>query len=99
VRLPGPKFSVLKGVNRGPQHSQLRADTWARRGSAADGGPASRRKILRLDDDLYVAMVQWDAGFELPGLDEHGGEEIVYLLQGTVTDQYRSSGAGHCHPR
>jgi anti-sigma factor ChrR (cupin superfamily) len=56
--------------------------------------PASRRKILRLDDDLYVAIVQWDAGFELPGLDEHGGEEIVYVLEGTFTDQHRSSGAG-----
>jgi len=56
--------------------------------------PASRRKILRLDEELYVAIVQWDAGFELPGLDEHGGEEIVYVLQGTFTDQYRSSGPG-----
>jgi anti-sigma factor ChrR (cupin superfamily) len=56
--------------------------------------PASRRKILRLDDDLYVAIVQWDAGFELPGLDEHGGEEIVYVLQGTFVDQYRTSGPG-----
>jgi anti-sigma factor ChrR (cupin superfamily) len=56
--------------------------------------PASRRKVLRLDEDLYVAIVQWDAGFELPGLDEHGGEEIVYVLQGTFTDQYRSSGPG-----
>lgn len=56
--------------------------------------PASRRKILLLDKDLYVAIVQWDAGFELPGLDEHGGEEIVYVLQGTFTDQYRTSGAG-----
>ena len=56
--------------------------------------PASRRKILRLDDDLYVAIVQWDAGFELPGLDEHGCEEIVYVLEGKFTDQYRSSEAG-----
>jgi hypothetical protein len=29
--------------------------------------PASRRKVLRLDEDLYVAIVQWDAGFRLPG--------------------------------
>jgi anti-sigma factor ChrR (cupin superfamily) len=56
--------------------------------------PASRRKILRLEEDLYVAIVQWDAGFELPGVDEHGGEEIVYVLDGTFTDQYRSSGPG-----
>jgi|GEM_PF-6517336 anti-sigma factor ChrR (cupin superfamily) len=56
--------------------------------------PASRRRILRLDEELYVAIVQWDAGFELPGLDEHGGEEIVYVLTGTFTDQYRSSGPG-----
>jgi hypothetical protein len=56
--------------------------------------PARRRKVLRLDEDLYVAIVQWDAGFERPGLDEHGGEEIVYVLQGTFTDQYRSSGPG-----
>lgn len=56
--------------------------------------PASRRKILRLEDDLYVAIVQWDAGFTLPGLDEHGGEETVYVLDGTFVDQYRSSGPG-----
>src|SRR6201986_3737445 len=56
--------------------------------------PASRRKVLRLDDDLYIAIVQWDAGFELPGLDEHGGEEIVYVLSGTFVDQYRTSGPG-----
>jgi anti-sigma factor ChrR (cupin superfamily) len=56
--------------------------------------PASRRKVLRLDEDQYVAIVQWDAGFELPGLDEHGGEEIVYVLAGTFADQYRSSGPG-----
>lgn len=54
----------------------------------------SRRKILRLEDDLYVAIVQWDAGFTLPGLDEHGGEEIVYVLDGTFVDQYRRSGPG-----
>ena len=56
--------------------------------------PNSRRKVLRLEDDLYVAIVQWDAGFELPGLDEHGGEELVYVLAGTFLDQYRSSGPG-----
>ena len=60
---------------------------------------ASRRKVLRLDDDLYVAIVQWNAGFELPGLDKHGGEEIVYVLEGTFVDQYRSSGPGTRHPR
>jgi anti-sigma factor ChrR (cupin superfamily) len=56
--------------------------------------PASRRKILRIEDDLYVAIVQWDAGFTLPGVDEHGGEETVYVLAGTFVDQYRSSGPG-----
>jgi anti-sigma factor ChrR (cupin superfamily) len=55
---------------------------------------ASRRKILRLEDDLYVAIVQWDAGFTLPRLDEHGGEETVYVLEGTFVDQYRTSGPG-----
>ncbi len=56
--------------------------------------PKSRRKILRLEDDLYVAIVRWDAGFTLPVLDEHGGEETVYILEGTFVDQYRSSGPG-----
>ena len=56
--------------------------------------PASRRKILRIEDDLYVAIVQWDAGFTLPGVDEHGGEETVYVMEGTFVDQYRSSGPG-----
>ena len=51
-------------------------------------------KVLRLDDGLYVAIVQWDAGFELPALDEHGGEEIVYVLEGTFVNQHRSSGPG-----
>ncbi|EXJ92017.1 hypothetical protein A1O3_00567 [Capronia epimyces CBS 606.96] len=54
----------------------------------------SRRKVLRLEEDLYVAMVQWDAGFTLPVTDHHGGEEIVYVLKGTFVDQYRSSGPG-----
>jgi anti-sigma factor ChrR (cupin superfamily) len=56
--------------------------------------PQSRRKILRLEDDLYVAIVQWDAGFTLPAVDHHGGEETVYILTGTFVDQYRTSGAG-----
>jgi anti-sigma factor ChrR (cupin superfamily) len=56
--------------------------------------PASRRKILRIEDDLYVAIVEWDAGFTLPGLDEHGGDELVYVLRGTFVDQNRSSGPG-----
>jgi anti-sigma factor ChrR (cupin superfamily) len=54
----------------------------------------SRRKILRLEDDLYVAIVQWDAGFTLPAVDHHGGEETVYVLAGTFVDQYRTSRAG-----
>ena len=61
--------------------------------------PASRRKVLRLDDDLYVAIVQWNAGFELPGLDEHGGEEIVYVLEGTFVEPVSQFRAGHRHPR
>ena len=54
----------------------------------------SRRKILRLEDDLYVAIVQWDAGFTLPSVDEHGGEETVFVLDGTFVDQYRTSRSG-----
>jgi anti-sigma factor ChrR (cupin superfamily) len=54
----------------------------------------SRRKILRIEDDLYVAITQWDAGFRLAGVDEHGGEEIVYVLEGTFVDQNQSSGPG-----
>jgi anti-sigma factor ChrR (cupin superfamily) len=56
--------------------------------------PGSRRKILRLEEDLYVAIVQWDAGFTLPAVDHHGGEETVYILTGTFVDQYRTSRAG-----
>ncbi len=55
--------------------------------------PHSRRKILRLEDDLYVAIVQWDAGFTLPVVDEHGAEETVHVLDGTFCDQYRTSPA------
>lgn len=54
----------------------------------------SRRKILRLEDDLYVAIVQWDPGFTLPVVDHHGGEETVYILKGTFVDEYQSSGPG-----
>jgi anti-sigma factor ChrR (cupin superfamily) len=54
----------------------------------------SRRKVLRLDDDSYVALVQWDAGFTLPFLDVHRGEELVYVLDGTFVDQNQSSGPG-----
>jgi anti-sigma factor ChrR (cupin superfamily) len=56
--------------------------------------PQSRRKVLRLEEHLYVAIVQWDPGFVLPADDQHGGEEIVYVLDGTFVDQYRTSGAG-----
>lgn len=53
----------------------------------------SRRKVLRLDDSLYVAVIQWDAGFTLPRFDEHQGEEIVYVIDGTFIDH-----AGACGP-
>jgi anti-sigma factor ChrR (cupin superfamily) len=56
--------------------------------------PGSRRKVLRLDESLYVAISEWDPGFQLPFLDEHGAEELVYILKGTFVDQYRSSGPG-----
>jgi anti-sigma factor ChrR (cupin superfamily) len=56
--------------------------------------PHSRRKVLRLDESLYVAIVEWDPGFAVPGDDHFGGEEIVYVLHGTLADQYRASGAG-----
>jgi anti-sigma factor ChrR (cupin superfamily) len=56
--------------------------------------PGQRRKVLRLDESLYVAISEWDAGFQLPFLDEHGAEELVYVLEGTFVDQYRSSGPG-----
>ncbi|GAC1322643.1 MAG: hypothetical protein NVSMB13_01350 [Mycobacteriales bacterium] len=55
--------------------------------------PSSRRKVLRFDDDLYVAIVRWDAGYELP-LDEHGAQELIYVLEGTFVDENRSSGPG-----
>lgn len=55
--------------------------------------PAAARSCVSTTT-CTTAIVQWDAGFELPGLDEHGGEEIVYVLEGTFTDQYRSSRPG-----
>ena len=56
--------------------------------------PRSRRKILRLEDDLYVAIVRWDAGFTLPVVDEHGGEETIYVLDGTLVDGDHTAGPG-----
>ena len=56
--------------------------------------PHSRLKVLRLDESLYVAIVEWDPGFAVPDDDHFGGEEIVYILRGTLADQYRASGAG-----
>jgi hypothetical protein len=45
--------------------------------------PPSCCGVLRLYDDLGIAIVQAeDPGFELPGLDELGGEEIVCVLDG-----------------
>ena len=54
----------------------------------------SRRKILRLEDDIYIAIIQWDAGFLLPHLDIHQGEETVYVLEGTFKDQGGTCGPG-----
>jgi len=54
-------------------------------GDADTGQPpqdlASRRRSVRGDRPV-------GCGVELPGLDEHGGEEIVYVLAGTFTDQF-----------
>ncbi len=57
-----------------------------------DAGPGSRRLVLRSDDSNYVALVRWEPGFELPYVDRHGGEELVYVLDGTFVDEYGSSG-------
>ena len=54
----------------------------------------SRRKILRLEDNIYVALIQWDAGFTLPHLDVHQGEETVYVVDGVFRDQKGSCGPG-----
>ena len=51
-----------------------------------DQGGNGRRKILRLEENIYVALIQWDAGFKLPQVDIHGGEETVYVLEGTFQD-------------
>ena len=56
--------------------------------------PSSRRRILKSRPDLYIALVQWDAEFQLPNVDHHGGEELVYVVQGTFVDQHRTSGPG-----
>lgn len=54
----------------------------------------SRRKIIRLEDDLYVALIQWDAGFKRQDVDRHGGEETVYVLDGTFSDGGPACGPG-----
>jgi anti-sigma factor ChrR (cupin superfamily) len=54
----------------------------------------SRRKLLRLTDDFYLAVVRWDSGFTLPTVDEHGGEETIYVLEGTFVDEHAESGPG-----
>ena len=56
-------------------------------------GSLGRRKIIRLENDLYVALIQWDAGFKLGAVDYHGGEETVYVLDGTFND-----GGPSCKP-
>jgi anti-sigma factor ChrR (cupin superfamily) len=47
---------------------------------------AEPRRMLR--------TVRPTATGRLPADDHHGGEEIVYVLEGTFVDQYRSSGVG-----
>ena len=56
--------------------------------------PKSRVKILKPDSGLYIALVQWDAGFQLPNRDHHDREELVYVVNGTFVDQHRASGPG-----
>lgn len=46
----------------------------------------SRIKLLHLSDSLYMAIVQWDAGYILDRWDGHDGEETVYVLDGTFAD-------------
>lgn len=63
--------------------------------------PNSRRKVLRAEDGQYVALIQWDAGYQLGHVDHHGGVEMLYILNGTFVDQNRACGPGtfiHCEP-
>jgi anti-sigma factor ChrR (cupin superfamily) len=56
--------------------------------------PGARAKFLKFEDDLYVAIEQWDPGFTIPFLDEHGGPEFIYVLKGTIIDENGTCGAG-----
>lgn len=54
----------------------------------------SRSSTQLLWRAVNLVISDRDAGFTLPVLDEHGGEETVYVLEGTFVDQYRTSDAG-----
>lgn len=58
--------------------------------------PGARRKTI-LDDPATgrrVRLVQWDAGYSVPALDQHPYGEYLYILDGTFVDHNRESGPG-----
>jgi anti-sigma factor ChrR (cupin superfamily) len=59
-----------------------------------DRGPGARRKVVRVDDEVYVGYTRWDPGYELAYLDTHGGREIVFIIEGTFVDHNGSHGPG-----
>lgn len=58
--------------------------------------PGARRKTLYNDPETgqRVRLVQWDAGYSLPVVDEHPHGEYLFILEGTFVDQNQASGAG-----
>lgn len=58
--------------------------------------PGARRKTLYQDPAAkrFVRLVQWDAGYRVPYLDEHAGGEYLYILDGTFVDHNRECGPG-----
>ncbi len=58
--------------------------------------PGYRRLPLVNDRDagIRIVLVQYDAGYQLSALDEHAGDEYLYVVSGTFVDQHQASGPG-----
>ena len=58
--------------------------------------PGARRKVLFSNPETgqRTVLAQWDAGYQVPKVDNHQYGEYLYILEGTFVDQNQASGPG-----
>ena len=58
--------------------------------------PGYRRILLRNDRETgtSMALVRYDAGYQLSHVDTHKHDEYLFIVSGTFVDEHRASGPG-----